>query len=255
MSMTIKQIIDVLEEFAPPAIIDDWDHVGLMVGGVNKECTGVMVALDMTLDVAKQAKALGCNLIVSHHPFIFYKLGEIDFATEKGECIEYLIKNDIAVFSAHTNLDKTVGGISWTLCEMFGGKNMQCLGDGVVCEVEKTTYGEFAKLVASKIEDNSIRIACANLDTPINKAYVVSGGGMDDERIECAKQVADVFVSGDGKHHNFMKGTYENYPVIDFSHYSSEIIMQDIIKKALKDTGVRVEKAKQARPFWTVEEI
>ncbi len=253
--MTIKQIIDVLEKFASPEIKDDWDNIGLMVGGVNKECTGVMTTLDVTLDVAKQAKRMDCNLIVSHHPFIFHKLGEIDFDTEKGECIEYLIKNDIAVFSAHTNLDKAVGGISWTLCEMFGGVNMRCLDDGVVCELEPVTYGNFAKRVASVLNDNSMRIARVNRDIVIKSAYVVSGGGMDEERIAQAQEVADVFVSGDGKHHHFMKGTYENYPMIDFSHYSSEIIAQDIFEKVLASTGVKIEKAKQARPFWTVEEI
>ncbi len=253
--MTIKEIVDVLEQFAPLELKDEWDHVGLMLGGVNKECMGVMSALDVTKDVAKQAKERGCNLIVSHHPFIFHKLGEIDFDTEKGKIIEYLIKNDIAVYSAHTNLDKTKGGIGWTLCEMLGGKNMQCVDDGVVCEIDATTYKEFAKRVAKAIDDSTVKIAKTSLDSIIKKVYVVSGGGLNDENVALAKQIADVLVSGDGKHHLFVDCAESNFPMIEFSHYSSEIIMQDIIEKALATCEVKIEKAKQARPFWTVEEI
>ena len=95
--MKIKDIIAILEEFAPLNLAEEWDNVGLMLGDVQNDCKGVMIALDLTSDVIAQAENYGCNLIVTHHPFIFRAIKSIDFSEAKGSAIKRLIDSGICV--------------------------------------------------------------------------------------------------------------------------------------------------------------
>ena len=92
--MKIKDIAAVIESYAPRESAEEWDNVGLMLGDAERECTGVLTCLDCTLDVAKQAKAAGCNLVVTHHPFIFRPVGRLTADTTKGKTAEFLFSNE-----------------------------------------------------------------------------------------------------------------------------------------------------------------
>ena len=250
--MKISEIITVLEGFAPPAFAEEWDNVGLMVGSVDGECSGVMLTLDLTSDVISQAKEKGCNLIVTHHPFIFHSIKRIDFSEANGAAIRELIKNDITVYSMHTNLDKTAHGLNDTLANMLGGKNITLDGVGVQFEIEPTSLADFAKLVAHMLGDKSVRIV-GNPDKTVSRIYTVSGSGASE--YSRAKECADVLLTGDFKHHNYIDAVNDGFALVEYSHFASEIIAQDILAHVLSGTNIRIEKAIQHSPFRLLEEI
>ena len=250
--MKIKEIISKLEEFAPPALAEEWDNVGLMLGDSDSEASGVMLALDLTTDVIEQAEKAGCNLIVTHHPFIFRPIKRIDFSEAKGREIKRLIKSDISVYSMHTNLDKTDGGINTTLASMLGAKDYQSDGVGGIMKIEPTSLAQFAKSVATTLDDKSVKTV-GNSGRIIESVYVVGGsGGSEYSR---ARECADVLLTGDLKHHNYIDAIEDDFAIVEYSHYASEIIMQNILENALKDLGVKTIKAKSSSPFRLLEEI
>ncbi len=250
--MKINEIISVLEKFAPPALAEEWDNVGLMLGDASKECEGVMTALDLTLDVVRQAEDEGCNLIVTHHPFIFRPLKSIDFSMSKGRAVEELVSSGIAVYSMHTNLDKAEKGMNYTLASMLGGEDITLDGEGAIFKVKPQSPSQFAKLVARALGDDSVRLA-GKQDGVIEKVYVVSGsGGSEYGR---AREVADALLTGDLKHHDYIDAAEDGFALIEFSHFASETIMQDIVAEQLKNLDLKVKKAKQNRPFRLLEEI
>lgn len=250
--MKISEIISVLEKFAPPALAEDWDNVGLMLGDPSNECAGIMLALDLTLDVVNQAKEEGCNLIVTHHPFIFRSLKSIDFSNAKGKAVESLVKNGIAVYSMHTNLDKAESGMNFTLARMLGGKDIALDGEGAVFKVKPQSLSQFAVCVAKTLDDNSVRIV-GDPSCRIETVYVVSGsGGSEYAR---SRERADVLLTGDLKHHDYVDALEDGFAMVEFSHFASEIVMQDILAEQLENINMKIKKAKQARPFRLLEEI
>lgn len=250
--MKISEIIDRLEAFAPVVLAEEWDNVGLMIGDAREECTGVMLALDLTYEIIETAKEAGCNLIVTHHPFIFRPIKRIDFCEAKGRDIKALVESGISVYSAHTNLDKAEDGINATLSGILGAKSFQLDGVGAIMQFEPMRLDGFAKRVADLLKDRSVRIVGAP-DKIVSSAYVVGGsGGSEYSR---AREVADVLLTGDLKHHNYIDAVEDGFAIVEFSHYASEIIAQDIFEKALRGCDVKIIKAKQSGPFRLLEEI
>ncbi len=250
--MKIKEVIEVLESFAPPALAEEWDNVGLMLGDAGQDCNGILLALDLTSEIIGQAEESGCNLIVTHHPFIFHALRNVDFSEAKGRAVARLIKSGICVYSMHTNLDKADGGINCELCNILGGRLVNNDGLGALLEIKPVRLADFAKLVAEKLGDRSVKIA-GNPDKTVGRVYVVGGsGGSEYER---ARQCADVLLTGDLKHHNYIEAAEDGFALVEFSHFASEVIATDILTKALESTGVKTIKAKQNSPFRLLEEI
>lgn len=118
MTNTVKheKIIEVMENFSPVKLAYDWDNVGLQIGHLQDVTQKVLVTLDVTEGVVDEAIQVGANLIIAHHPLIFKPIKQINRNDRKGQIIEKLIKNDITVCAAHTNLDITNGGVNDMLC-------------------------------------------------------------------------------------------------------------------------------------------
>lgn len=114
------EIIQQFEQFSPKSFAMDGDKVGLMVGSLNKPCERVMIALDVLEEVVDEAIEKGVQLIIAHHPLIYRPLGSIQTEQPSGRLIEKLIKHDIAVYAAHTNLDVAEGGVNDMLADALG---------------------------------------------------------------------------------------------------------------------------------------
>ncbi|MFG6121084.1 Nif3-like dinuclear metal center hexameric protein [Thalassobacillus sp. B23F22_16] len=115
--VTVKQVVEVFEQMSPKHLAYDWDKVGLQIGTMNQPVSNVMVTLDVLENVVDEAVERQIDLIISHHPVIFKPLGQINPDTPKGRVIQKLIKHDIAVYAAHTNLDIAEGGVNDALAE------------------------------------------------------------------------------------------------------------------------------------------
>ncbi len=125
---TIKELTDYLETIAPPGYQEVYDNSGLVVGNHDAQLTGVIICLDSTEDVVREAIAKKCNLIIAHHPIIFNGLKKLNGKTYIEKTIILAIKNDIAIYAIHTNLDNVLeNGVNQKIAEKLGLGNCRIL--------------------------------------------------------------------------------------------------------------------------------
>ena len=127
MNIQVRHISTFLHQWAPPSTKLDYDNVGLLVGDPNQEISRILTCLDVTLDVVEEAIQNNCDLIVAHHPLIFQSIDSINPTNEQGRIIFKLIKNDVALIAAHTNLDAALDGVSFVLGQELGLENLKFL--------------------------------------------------------------------------------------------------------------------------------
>ncbi len=125
--MKISEIIAVIEHYAAPELREDYDNVGLLTGTEGWDCTGVLCALDATEEVMREAITRKCNLVVVHHPIIFKGLKKINGKTYVERVVIEAIKNDIAIYAAHTNLDNILLGVNGMMARKLGLQNISIL--------------------------------------------------------------------------------------------------------------------------------
>lgn len=127
MNTQVSHITEFIHQWAPPGIKLSYDNVGLLVGDPNSPVSRVLVCLDVTEEIVDEALEKNCELIVSHHPLIFQKISSINPSDEQGRIIYKMIRNNIALLSAHTNLDAALDGVSFVLANNLGLDNLQFL--------------------------------------------------------------------------------------------------------------------------------
>lgn len=138
--MKHKEVFEYLENWVPKGIAWDRDNVGLQVGDSNLETEGILLTLDITLDAIEKALKEKCNLIISHHPLIFNPLNRIDLQTLKGELINLAIKNELTIYSAHTNLDFSKDGVSFSLAKRLGLQKITFLENAPSTQYKLVTF-------------------------------------------------------------------------------------------------------------------
>jgi dinuclear metal center YbgI/SA1388 family protein len=125
--MKIQEITSFLESVAPPSLQESYDNAGLLTGNSNWECTGIICTLDATEEVVLEAIEKKCNLIVAHHPIIFGGLRKITGKNYVEKTIITAIKNDIAIYAIHTNLDNVLHGVNAAIADKLGLVNRNIL--------------------------------------------------------------------------------------------------------------------------------
>jgi dinuclear metal center YbgI/SA1388 family protein len=125
--MKIKDVIACLETIAPLSLQEGYDNAGLITGDENTECTGILISLDATAAIVGEAREKGCNLLVSHHPIVFSGLKKITGKNYVQKAVINAIKNDIALYAIHTNLDNILSGVNGKIAELLGLKNLSVL--------------------------------------------------------------------------------------------------------------------------------
>lgn len=152
--MKLKYVISAIEDFAPRSIQEPWDNSGLQVGlpeGID-ECTGVVLCVDVTERTVAQAVEMGANLIVSHHPLIFKGFKTLTGATAAERATLAAIRAGVAVYSAHTSLDSTVGGVSYAMASAIGARVLRVLAPAPV------QYRRMSVICARSVADD-VRLA------------------------------------------------------------------------------------------------
>lgn len=127
--MILKDIVETLETFAPLQYQESYDNSGLQIGDVNMELTGVLISLDVTEAVLEEAQERNCNLIVAHHPLLFSGLKRISVSNYIERIVQKAIKNDIAIYACHTNLDNKMNGVNAKIAEKLGLQNLTILSN------------------------------------------------------------------------------------------------------------------------------
>ncbi len=125
--MTIREIISYLESFAPTSYQESYDNAGLIIGDSEAIITGALLTLDITESVIDEAIETGCELIIAHHPILFKGVKKLNGNSYVERCVIKAIKNDIAIYASHTNLDSITGGVNTKICEKIGLTNLSIL--------------------------------------------------------------------------------------------------------------------------------
>ena len=146
MRVLVKDIIKEMERIAPPFLKESYDNVGLMVGENNKEVKRVLLALDCTKDVIEEAKNNNIDMIITHHPLLFRKPSKIVKEDLQGYKIIELIKNDISLYSSHTNLDSVRGGINEEIVNILGFENSKIMEKSTIKGFEDCGIGRLVSL-------------------------------------------------------------------------------------------------------------
>ncbi|MDI6602286.1 MAG: Nif3-like dinuclear metal center hexameric protein [Thermoanaerobacteraceae bacterium] len=127
MSTKAQTIYNIVERIAPKYCAEEWDNVGLMVGRYNKDISRVLISLEFNGEVLKEALQKDIDLVITHHPLIFNALKNIRYETPQGRYVYELIKNDIDLYSCHTNLDSSVDGLNQHIAMKLGLKDIAVL--------------------------------------------------------------------------------------------------------------------------------
>ena len=127
MSATVAEIIKIMDQLAPPLLAEEWDNVGLQIGDPRLPVRRIWVALDPSPEVVKAACQKEVDLLITHHPLIFRPLKSIDFETPGGSIIQMAAHRQLAIFSAHTNLDIVRDGVNDVLAQRLGLRNLAVL--------------------------------------------------------------------------------------------------------------------------------
>lgn len=125
--MILSDLIDIMNSIAPPILSESWDNCGLQIGDENKDIKKILLALNAVDNVVDEAIKNNVDLIITHHPFIFKGIKSISSNTYKGNIIYKLIKNNVALFAAHTNLDIANEGVNDVLAKLLDLENTQVL--------------------------------------------------------------------------------------------------------------------------------
>ncbi len=237
--MKIRQITSALEEFAPLALQDGYDNAGLQIGlAKDAEAAGALLCLDVTEDVIDEAVQRGCNLVVSHHPLIFRPLKHITGGDYIERTIIKAIKNDIAIYSAHTNLDSALDGVNYKIAEKLGLQNIEWLnpkgenaGEGIIGVLPASMpKEEFLNKVKDTFSLASLRINNWVGNT-VSKVAVCGGAGAFLIPNAIAKG-ADAFLTGEIGYHRFF-GHEASILLAELGHFESEQYTTEILKKVI----------------------
>lgn len=228
--MTIRDITSVIESWAPLGIQEDWDNSGLIIGNYEDGVSGVLLAFDCTADTVREAVSKGCNMIITHHPLIYKGVRHIRRGECVGEAIIEAVRNSVAIYAAHTNADKTDGGVSWAMARRLGLRDVKILSDeggygfGAVGALEKPLSGEQAlEYVASRFGVKVIRHSAPV--AKIEKVAVLGGSGSS--FIPKAHEAgAQLYICGDISYHYFFAD--EGLMLMDIGHFESEVEIVDI---------------------------
>ena len=125
--MQLKQITQLIESVAPLEVQESYDNSGLIIGHPEDEISGILITLDLTEDVLDEAIQKKVNLVITHHPILFGGLKKINRKNDIERCVTKAIKNDLAIYAAHTNMDSVFGGVNSKICEKLELQNCRIL--------------------------------------------------------------------------------------------------------------------------------
>ena len=260
--MRNRELMDLLERFAPKEYACSWDNVGLLIGRADQEIQRVIVALDATNAVVDRAVAEGADLIITHHPMIFSSMKRVNDDGFLGNKILKLVENRISVFAMHTNFD--VIGMAALAgkyldfpedaqpLEVTAEENGRIEGIGRITELAKAvTLGEYTEFVKKALSLEHV-LLFGDEDQMIRTVAVSPGSGRSMTELAVQKG-ADVIITGDIGHHEGLDALDMCLSVIEAGHYGTEYIFIDHVSDFLKkETLLEVIPVKTGNPYKVV---
>ena len=258
MSYKVKDVIKVIEDFAPLSLQEKWDNSGLCIGSPEDAVSSILFGLDCTPELVDEAVACGADMIVTHHPLIFSGLKKISGDDLVGAAVVKAIKAGISIYSAHTSADKVLAGVSGAMAVRLGLRDVRILdedgegtGLGVVGELpEPLSAGQAVELVKERFSLKVVKTS-KPVDGLISRVAMCGGSGGSLIGAAMASG-AQLYISGDISYHNFF--TKDGFMIMDIGHYESEIEIVDILfsllRKKFPTFAVRITQNLYSNPIF-----
>ena len=238
----VKDFYGYLNSIAPFETQEDWDNSGMLVGDMNAEVKKAAVVLDITHEEIKKAKAIGADLIISHHPVIFNPIKSVT----RGSVPYELVASSINALCCHTPLDIADGGTNDSLAKLLGIEVTRT-EDPILRlgTVEPTTAENLAGKIAKTL---NTKVRYADAGRKIEKIAICTGAGCS--LIEAAGEI-DAFITGDASHHNFLDCIQAGITLIAAGHYETEIVVVPVLVKKLQAQfpDIEIIDIKQENPI------
>ncbi len=259
--MKIIEVVNALERFAPLPLQADFDNAGLQIGLTEAEVSGALLCLDVTEQIVDEAIALGCNIVVAHHPLIFHKLARITGDDYVQRTVMKAIKNDVTIMAMHTNLDSARGGVNHKIAEKMGLEKLRFFGKQQSVEVPSTPghavpaiveggEGVVGYLREPMAADDFILmlkrvfgVECVMANQLLRreiKSVAICGGAGSFLLGEAIEQKADAFVTGEMHYHDYF-GHDQEIQIAVLGHYQSEQYTSEVLRDIIEERCLGVK--------------
>lgn len=254
MKANVSDIVQVMEAIAPAYLAEEWDNIGLQIGDHRWPVKTLGVALDPSLETIEESHSKNADMLITHHPLIFRPLTTIHFHTPIGSIIQKAVQYQMAIFAAHTNLDKSEEGLNDLFARRIGLQNLKVLKISSAAENATQTVDPFfdmdrvqgigrvgdlkgaielqnlAANIKNELNLQNVKFA-GNPGLIITKAAVCTGSGSDLLKSFYASG-AQVYISGDLKYHDARDIEAAGLGIIDIGHFASEhLVVAELVKR------------------------
>lgn len=219
--MKVQDLYDLINQIAPFDTQAEFDNSGLLIGSPEQEVTGILFALDLTQRVIDEAVSLGVQLVITHHPLMFSPRRDLTDRDYESRLIRRMVREDLSLIAAHTNLDQAPCGINDSLAEICG--LTEITGDGFFrCGLlpSPLSAADYAEDLGRRLKD-VVRVM-GDPGAVIRKVGLCSGGGSD-EWSTAAEAGCDAFISGEIKHHLALAMADRGMVAFECGHFATEM--------------------------------
>ncbi len=242
---------NLIETICPNALAEEWDNCGIQINSPREDVERVLVSLEITDDVIREAVEAGCDMIVTHHPLIFGSIDSVDNNKYIGNYITTLIRHDISVYSCHTSFDSMDGGNNDCFGQIAGFADISKISDASPMlrtgRLEKVvTLSDFTSDLAARL---SVDTRCfrytGDPDKLINTVSWCTGAGAEYLEDVCGSG-CDLYITGDVKYHDAQKAKALGICLLDAGHYPTEKIFVENMSALLDNRAAGLEIVRSA---------
>jgi dinuclear metal center YbgI/SA1388 family protein len=237
--MLLQEIYNYLDKISPFELQEKWDNSGLIVGDMGRKVSQVVISLDIDFNMIEEAKE--GTLFVVHHPLIFGKLTQLDFAKYPSNLMEKMILKKQSCLALHTNFDQT--HLNRYVFEKVLGFKLASQEPFVCMAKGEWNYKALLTLIKEKLNLPILKVI-GKKEIISSIAFTTGAGASLMDEVE-----ADCFLTGDIKYHDAMKAMSENLMMVDIGHYESEKFFAEILIEELKVLPILAIIANSKNPF------
>lgn len=238
--VVLSELLAFFESVAPKALAEDYDNVGLLVEGISNEIDTLVLALDADEHTVCEAEKIEAKLIVTHHPIMFRPVSQLTEEEGGQRTVRRLLQKGIGLFAMHTNFDSVAGGLCDAFLDSFGEftqrSSFSGTADGIGRIGKLKVPCSLEELLArgKKAFSSEHEIRYVGDKSKLVKTLAVCNGGGGDMLFEAYGLGAEVYISGDFKHHHARFAVENNLGLIQIDHYDAEVGFCKLMKKRLE---------------------
>ena len=239
MTWTVRDVYDAIDAFAPFDTAWERDNVGLLVGRMDRPVQTILTALDATPGAVLEAKSLGAQLLVTHHPVLFSARTRLDEADPEAALLCDMVRANLSMIAAHTNLDAAKGGTNDTLIAQMGWAPAEA--DGILRHGVLPSPMPLSALAEHVSQALGAPVTSyGQADRAVRHFALCSGSG--NSEVEHAARVgADVFLTGELRHENLLEAMSRGMTVLTAGHRATEICAAEVLARHLQSVADRVQ--------------